>query len=487
MLLCEILEGINTLEYRISLDMEIAGIASDSRKVKSGYVFVAINGENTDGNLYIDEAIKNGAVAIIGDCCVNEEKYIRVENARRALAKIWSNYYKKPDKDMTIIAITGTNGKTSTAYCLYKILRDNNVSCGLISTIECLINDKKIETNGGSDVSDKYSAMTTPDPEILYYLLNKMKENNVKCLIMEASSHALAQFKLDFLNIEIGIFTNLSREHLDFHKNMENYFQAKKRLFKICNVGIVNIDDEYGYKLFQAYRGRMLSVSTQANADFYAKKIKCLSRGTEFVLQSSDEDLKIKTSLYGTINVYNMLLAISCANALGIRLKSIVKSAKSIVIRGRMEKFKGRNIFIDYAHTPNATESILKTVKQIFPKRKIITVFGCGGDRDKGKRSEIGAICSKYSDYMVITSDNSRSESTENIVKDILKGIDKNSSYVVIENRHHAIEYAVKHAKKNDIVLLLGKGHEDYEITSAGKHHFDEREVLTEVLSNDRA
>ena len=482
MLLNELLNGIEVIDKKIELHIEIKGIASDSRKVKEGYIFVAIKGENTDGNLYIDEAIENGAIVIIGDKALENDRYIRVDNARSALSKLWSNYYEKPDKDITIIAITGTNGKTSTAYCLYKILRENKINCGLISTIDCLINDEVIETKGGSEVSDKAGAMTTPDPEILYYLLNKMKEKQVKCLIMEASSHALKQSKLDFLNIEIGIFTNLSREHLDYHKNIEDYFEAKKKLFKICNVGITNIDDAYGKKLYQIYRGRMLSISIEGEADFTAKKVKCLSKGTEFTLQSQSEQIRFKTNLYGEINVYNLLMAIACANAMGIKVKSMVECVKSIKIKGRLEKYKDKNVFIDYAHTPVATENVLKTIKQIYKKRNIITVFGCGGNRDIGKRQEIGRICSKYSKHMVITSDNSRNERTEKIIKDILEGVDNKSSYTVIENRRQAIEYAVKNAKRTDIILLLGKGHENYEITNTGKIYFDEREVLSEVF-----
>ncbi|MBQ7352880.1 MAG: UDP-N-acetylmuramoyl-L-alanyl-D-glutamate--2,6-diaminopimelate ligase [Clostridia bacterium] len=484
MILADLIKDINVIDNMVDLNIEIHGIASDSRKVKKGYIFVAVKGENTNGNLYINDAIKNGAVAVVTDEKSEKNKYILVNNARMALSKMWSNYYDKPDKDINIIAITGTNGKTTTAYCLYRILRSKGIDCGLISTIECLINDEQINTNGGSDVLDKYGAMTTPDPEILYNIINKMKERRVKYLIMEASSHALEQHKLDFLNIEIGIFTNLSHDHLDYHRNMDNYFFAKQKLFKLCNIGIINIDDEYGKKLYKKYKGRMLSVSINENADFYAKITKCNSKGTEFVVFEEGNEIKIKSCLYGEINVYNLLLAIACTNALGIRTKEILNVLKSIKIKGRMEKYKNRNIFIDYAHTPKATESILKTARQIFPKRKIITLFGCGGDRDKEKRSEIGKICSEYSDYMILTSDNSRSESTENIIKDILTGIEKNKNFIVIENRCQAIEYAVKNTKKSDVLLLLGKGHENYEITNKGKIHFDEREVLSRILDN---
>ena len=484
MILADLIEGIDIISSAINQNIEINGIASDSRKVKNGYIFVAIKGENTNGNLYIDDALKKGAIAIVTDEKNDKSEYILVNNARIALSKLWSNYYNKPDKNINIIAITGTNGKTSTAYCLYRILRSKGLKCGLISTIECLINDEKINTNGGSDVSDKYGAMTTPDPEILYSIINKMKENKVQYLVMEASSHALEQHKLDFLNIEIGIFTNLSHDHLDYHKNMDNYFLAKQHLFKLCNIGIINIDDKYGEKLYKKYKGRTLSVSLEKSADFFAKINKLNIKGTEFVIYEEKNEIKVKTNLYGKINVYNLLLAIACANALGIKTKEILKNIQLIKIKGRMEKYKNRNIFIDYAHTPKATESVLITVRQIFPKRKIITLFGCGGDRDKEKRSEIGKICSKYSDYMILTSDNSRSENTENIIKDILTGVDKNKNFVVIENRYQAIEYAVNNTRKSDVLLLLGKGHEDYEITNKGKMHFDEREVLERILNN---
>lgn len=485
MRLYELFKNIKIRCSNVDLSIEINEIVSDSRCVNKGDVFVAINGEKRNGNDYIDDAIKNGAIVIISDQKnnYNNMPFIYVKNAREALAKMWNAYYGNPTKDLKIIAITGTNGKTSSAYILYSILKSAKKSCGLISTIECLVNDKIYNTNGGGEVSDIPSAMTTPDPSVLYKLFYEMKSSGVEYVVMEASSHALSQYKLAGANIYIGAFTNLSLEHLDYHKNIENYFNSKKTLFKMCKFGIINIDDKYGKILKKEYlQSNTFSLNKQA--DFFVEKVECLDIGCTILSNLQGEKVEIKSNLTGKFVPYNIMMAVSCAKLLNIdndKIKSGVLACNNI--SGRMEKVHN-NIFIDYAHTPEAMENVFLSVKSIYKNKKIIALFGCGGDRDKSKRCVMGKIASKYCDEIIITSDNSRSEDTLKIIKDIISGIDKYKAHYVIPNRREAIKFAVRKLKNNEILILLGKGHEKYEIDKSGKHYFDEREIIKENLNN---
>ncbi|MBQ7788085.1 MAG: UDP-N-acetylmuramoyl-L-alanyl-D-glutamate--2,6-diaminopimelate ligase [Clostridia bacterium] len=487
MKLKKLLNLVNILNCNVDLETDVKKLTSDSRKVKKGYVFVAIKGENHDGNNFIAQAIENGAIAVVSEdlniCSNYSLPYIQVKNARSALAKMWSSYYNEPSKEMKIIAITGTNGKTSSAYFLYKILRNAKKKCGLISTIECLINDKVIDINGGSEVLDKISAMTTPDPEILYSILYKMKRKGVKYVVMEASSHALDQHKLDGLTVNIGVFTNLTHEHLDYHKNMQDYFSAKEKLFKKCLVGVVNIDDGYGKILINKYKGRLFSVSCKQESDYKAEAIECDTSGCRYTLNKGEKKINIETRLCGTFMVYNSICAIACADILGIDEKNIKNGIYNLLsIKGRVERYKDKNIYIDYAHTPYAMENIINSIKEIEKNKKLIVLFGCGGDRDKEKRAEMGDLCSKLADIIIITSDNPRSEDSKEIIKDIVKGIDKTKTHIIIPERKEAIKYAIKILSENKVLLLLGKGHENYEIDNEGKKHFDERIILDEAF-----
>jgi len=485
MRLYDLLKDVKIRCFNVDLNTKINNIASDSRCVRNGDVFVAIRGEKRDGNNYISEAIKNGAIAIISDQKKQQGSvpYIFVKNAREALAKMWNAYYKKPTESLKIIAITGTNGKTSTAYILYSILRTAKKNCGLISTIECLINDKVYNTNGGSEISDIPSAMTTPDPSVLYRLFYEMKKEGVEYVVMEASSHALSQYKLSGASIYIGAFTNLSKEHLDFHKNINNYFESKKRLFKMCKYGIINIDDEYG-KLIKKEHPDSYTFSVKSGANFYAEKIEFSDSDCGIFANLQGECVEIHSSLCGRFVPYNIMLAVSCAKLLKISNDDIRKGTylcKNIC--GRLEKIKS-NIYIDYAHTPKAIENVILSVKSIYKDKRLIALFGCGGDRDKSKRSIMGSIASKYCDEIIITSDNSRTENAIEIIKDIVAGIDNFKTHYIIPNRKEAVIFAVKKLKENEILLLLGKGHENYEIDNTGKHYFNEREIIEEVLKN---
>ena len=489
MRLLELLDGVNVIRCKQSLYVNVEHIICDHRRARKNSIFVAIKGTKRNGNHYIQEAVSSGCIAVVTDdenFCIEEIPYILVKNARETIAKMWSNYYHNPSKDIKTIAITGTNGKTSSAFMLYNILREAKICCGLISTVGCFINGVEIDTYGGGMVSDISAAMTTPDPEILCYLYNKMKEMNVKYAVIEASSHALVQQRLSSIEIEIGAFTNLSMEHLDYHKNLEEYFSAKEKLFELCKIGIINVDDEYGKRLKEKYINSY-SYSIKENSDFKAECIALSSNGCNYKAKIGNKYLDVNTNIIGEFTVYNTLLAVSCATLLGVDDESIKQGiSKTINIKGRMEKYGNKPIYIDYAHTPKAMEKVILTIKKFEKDKRIIVLFGCGGDRDKGKRAEMGKIATELSDFTVITSDNPRTEDPYEIIEEIKLGIKKEAKYMVIQSRREAITYVAKELGENDVLLLLGKGHEDYEITKEGKQKFSEREILDEVFSFDK-
>ena len=489
MIIKELLFGINIIQSNVDFSLNTGYIANDHRKITQNSVFVAINGTKRNGNEYIDCAIKNGAIAIVTDekdFCKDNIPFILVENARSALAKMWSNYYNNPGKYIKTVAITGTNGKTSSAYFLYSILCSANISCGLISTVECLINGERIETDGGGSVIDISSAMTTPDPEIFYSIYNIMKEKNVEVVVIEASSHAMEQNRLDGIEIEIGAFTNLSREHLDYHKNIEEYFSAKEKLLKISKKCVINIDDEYGKRLMEKYKKKTYGFSVKERADFCVDEVNCTIHGCSYKMLFKDKFISISSKIIGMFTVYNTLLAAACAKLLNIDDTFIQKGiSNQSIIKGRLEQYKNKSIYIDYAHTPDAVEKVIKCIRQLVPQKRLIVLFGCGGDRDKSKRPIMGRICTSLADFSVITADNSRSEDLKKILEDIIKGVAKKEGFAVIPNRREAIKFTAKGMGTDDILLLLGKGHEEYEITGERKRHFSEKEILDEVFSND--
>ena len=489
MRLKDITKGIKIIKTSVKEDTKIEFIASDHRKVKDNTCFVALKGTKRDGNDYIYEAIKQGATVIFtedANVCNEKIPYVLVENTREALAKLWASYYGNPSQGIITVAITGTNGKTSSAYFLYSILQEAKIPCGLISTVDVMINGERVDIKNECAVCDLCPAMTTPDPEILYLIYNKMKEKGVKVAVIEASSHALEQHRLDGINIDIGAFSNLTSEHLDYHGNMEDYFCAKEKLLKMCKKGIINIDDEYGKRLYETYKHKSASTSVLASGDICAKNVTVSAQGCEYEAVLEGGLAKISSAIPGKFTVYNSLLALACGVALGINKESIIAGIRNLTkIKGRMERYKNYPIYIDYAHTPYATESIIKAVKEIEKDKKIIVLFGCGGDRDRSKRAEMGKICSNLADFTIVTADNPRTEKLNDILADIVKGVDKNKSFAVIPNRKDAIKAAVKYMNDKYALLLLGKGHEEYEIIGQEKRHFSEWEILDEVLKSD--
>lgn len=460
-------------------DVEVKGITSNSKKVKNGYVFVCLEGTKTDGHGYINDALIKGAVAVI----IQKEIFacdcsVLVSDTRAALSKMMNVFCDEPNKKIKFIGITGTNGKTSVSVMIKNILDKVNIPCEVIGTLNC---------SSFSEKNDDLTAnFTTPDPEELYPMLQRIAAAGIQFVIMEASSHALKLKKLEPIEFEIGIFTNLTEDHLDFHKNMEDYFKAKLTLFYKCRCGIINIDDDFGKLILKASPCELYTCSTKQNADFSADDVESQSeRGVKYKLKNKQKDFHIKCNIPGEFSVYNSMQAIACACLLGIDEYIIEDAFKTFDgVKGRLEKidyFEGWGFaaFIDYAHTPDALHKLLNTVNG-FKKsyQRVVLLFGCGGDREKEKRKIMGKIAVENADYVIVTSDNPRSENPNQIINEILFGMKNENNFAIIPDRKKAIEYAIATAQKEDIILLAGKGHENYEINAHGREPFDERDVL---------
>ncbi len=465
--------------------IEINNVRSNSKTIDKGDLFVCISGISTDGHEYVGEAEKNGAVAIIAEKTVNTNlPLIICKNTRKILPHLYSAMYSHPEKKLKLIGVTGTNGKTTVTHLLEAIFSSAGHKTGVIGTIESRINGQKIS------IDDKcVGNMTTPDPDELFRTLSYMSENEVEYVFMEVSSHSLALDKLDGLNFECGIFTNLTPEHMDFHRDMEDYFCAKRKLFDVSKIKVVNVDDEYGKKLLSLYDGCVTCSFEEGNSDCRAHNIKSLGvDGSEWEFESLSSHFKIRSRMVGEYNIMNALEAAACALKMGIS-PSKIKEALALVsgVKGRLERVKigfpcDFSVFIDYAHTPDALKKVLSTVRMNMRMgERLVLLFGCGGDRDKSKRRVMGEIASQYADLIVVTSDNSRSEDPGAIISEIEKGIFI-KDYIVIENRKEAIEYTICNAKKGDVILLCGKGHEEYEINKSGKHPFYERDIVKDAF-----
>ena len=481
--LIKILEGIDYEIIQGEINLEVNKINYDSRKVVNSDIFVCIKGFSTDGHKYIDKAIENGAKVVIiqDDIDIKNEKLtiIKCTDTRKALALMGSNYFGKPSSKMKIIGITGTNGKTTTAFMIKDILEANNKKVGLIGTIANYIGNEKIETE-----------RTTPESLELQELFYEMVNKGVEYCVMEVSSHSLELDRVYGVKFEIGIFTNLTRDHLDFHKTFENYYKAKFKLFDRSRIKVVNIDDNYGRQVISDLNDlqadNVYSFSVKENSDYKAFDEEMGNRDIKFKLKLKEIEQFI-LSIPGEYNIYNALGAIIASFKLGISIDSIKHGIERVVVPGRCERVAKEyslpyEIIIDYAHTPDGLENILKTVKA-FTNGKLISVFGCGGDRDKIKRPQMGKISIDIADVTIITSDNPRSEEPMSIIKDIEVGLDKDK-YIVVENRKEAIRKAINIAAKDDVIVIAGKGHETYQILKNETIHFDEREVVKEILDS---
>ncbi len=464
-----ILKDVNLAET------EISGVTCDSRAVKDGYIFVCIVGALSDGHDYAAKAIENGASVIVAERDTGFKNQIIVDDTHAAYSEICANWFSRPADKLKLIGVTGTNGKTSVTYMIKKILEAAGEKVGLIGTIQNMICDTVIEAKN-----------TTPDAYELNSLFADMANAGCSYAVMEVSSHALEQCRVYNLNFEVAIFTNLTQDHLDYHITMENYLNAKKKLFKMCKIAIINSDDEYADKIIDGLDCKVVTYSTGNTSTYSAKAIKYKPACVDYEFLSKSQLTHIKVNTGGKFTVYNSLAAVSCASELGIELQSTVSALNELMgVKGRAEVVPcgtDYTVIIDYAHTPDGLKNILTTFKECEHNR-LTVLFGCGGDRDKTKRPIMGSIAARYADFVIVTSDNPRSENPTAIIEDILVGMDGTPTpYKVIENRIEAIKYAIATAKKDDIIVLAGKGHETYQILSTGKIHLDEREVIAEAL-----
>ncbi len=464
------------------LDRDVKNIVYDSRRAEVGSLFVALRGTKTDGHKYVKSAISNGAIGVVAEEEMPFEKIpvIKVPDTRVALARLAEKFYGYPAKKLKIIGITGTNGKTTTAHMVSSILEEYGIPTGVMGTLYIKIGDEKYKAN-----------MTTPESLDIQRYLSKMVEKGIQAVVMEVSSHALHFNRVMGLSFDGAIFTNLSQDHLDFHKDMEEYFLAKRKLFYMIKEGgfaLLNADDlrtpqiikvlvDVPYKTYGIYR----------MCDIRAKNIEKSIYGTSFVAESSRWDIPIKMKLVGEFNIYNALASVGVGLFMDIP-PAIISSgiAKLKGVRGRFELIEeGQNfgVVVDYAHTPDGLRKVLKAAKEL-TQRRLITVFGCGGDRDRKKRPIMGEIAAEYSDVVVITSDNPRTEDPKSIIAEIQVGVaKKRGDYLVFVDRREAIFEAIGMAEEGDLVVIAGKGHEDYQIFGTKRVHFDDAEVAREAIS----
>lgn len=497
MLLTELLVNLKNKEHvtaHLSGDVLITGICPDASRVKPGNLYIAIEGLHADGHSFIDEAKKRGALAFaVSQSAVDDGRVdidglgasiLIAEDTRELSAYLFAAWYKNPQDEMSFVGVTGTNGKTSVTTLIKEILTREDIPSGLIGTAGCFSQEKKIDVRSANENAN----MTTPDPEQLYRILRIMADDGVSVVLMETTSHALALKKIEPIGFEIAVFTNLTEDHLDFHKNMDGYFAAKARLFEKCRIAVINYDDRYGRILADKIDLPHVFCSAEGReTDCAAEDIHIRGGGIEYKLTSRDLRLRVRSPLCGGFNVMNTMQAAVTAHLLGATATTIKETLSHFSgITGRLEKLKlsGKadfSVYIDYAHTPDALENLLRTAKT-FSGGRIVLLFGCGGDRDRGKRPIMGKIAVDMADFVIITGDNSRDERTIDIIKNILSGIvgHEGAPFTVIENRRDAIEYAIKNARRGDVILLAGKGHEEYEIDENGRHPFSERLLVKE-------
>lgn len=462
-------------------DIEITGVSADSRRVCEGYAFVCVRGERHDGNSYIDEAMLHGARIVISERDdILPDLTLKVADARVVLARIANALCGFPTERLRFIAVTGTNGKTSVSFILKHIFDTLHIPCELIGTL----NSSSFSAKRGLRAAN----FTTPDPEELYPMLRRIVDAGITTVIMEASSHALSQGRLEPIEFEVGVFTNLTEDHLDYHGTMEDYYSAKRTLFGRCGLGVINIDGEYGARLIGEIGCPAVSCSCGGAADYIATQVRCDGGGISYVLGTHSEGLLARTHLRGEFQVMNTLQAAAVAIELGLSADDVVGALETLGdIPGRLEAIPvpselGFSVYTDYAHTPDALRRVLRSVRTIADGGRVVVVFGCGGDRERQKRSLMGGIAIRGSDACIITSDNPRSESPSRIIRDILSGIDDDEIPVVIPSRREAILFAIATARCGDVILLAGKGHEKYEICADGVSPFDEREVVCEAI-----
>ncbi len=477
--------GLKNYKIENATDLDIRGITANSKMVGKDFIFVAIKGTKTDGHNFIANAIEQKATLIVVEKNANydnslfEDKRVMkiiAEDSKEALSVLSANFYGNPSEEINLVGITGTKGKTTTAHIIKSIFDNANIKSGMIGTIANYVDSVKIN-----------SKLTTPDTVEINSLLAQMKDNACTHCAMEVSSHALAQKRVFGLKFNTAIFTNITSDHLDYHETLENYFQAKKIFFdsvdETCNV-IVNIDDPREKEIVADSRGKVFTYGKQ-KSDFMFDDVSFDLTGTRFRIIHDEKIFLAETKLVGEFNVYNAVAAFAAAIVSGLSPQVALKGIRNMKnVPGRFEVYSNVNkmIVIDYAHTTDSLKKVLQLITEVKNGKKVITVFGCGGNRDKIKRPEMGRIASQLSDKVIITSDNPRSEDPHLIIDDIISGID-NRNFTVIENRRKAIETAILDAEDNSIILIAGKGHENYQEVNGVRNHFSDKEIALEFLN----
>ena len=482
MKLNELLKGLTVLAATADMDTDITDVCYDSRQTAEGGLFVAIAGAETDGHRFIPMAREKGAACVVCQHAPDGDiPYVVVEDSRRALAVIACNWFDHPSREMTMIGVTGTSGKTTSTYLIKSILEQKaGAKVGLIGTIQNMIGSEVLHTE-----------RTTPESFELQKLFSEMVDAGCTHCVMEVSSHALVLHRADEITFETGIFTNLTEDHLDFHKTMDAYCEAKAMLFSRCHHGVVNTDDAYAPKIMERATCDVLRYAEKdPDAELRAEDIALHAGSVEFTAKTRDAQAAIQLAIPGGFTVYNALAVIGAGLTLGITLGDIAQALKTASgVKGRVEVVptpgKPYTVLIDYSHTPDSLENVLKTVRG-FCKGRVIAVFGCGGDRDPFKRPIMGRIGAELADLSVVTSDNPRTEDPMAIIDAIVAGMQEGPHpHVVIENRVKAIEWALAHAQKDDVIVLCGKGHETYQEIGHEKRHLDEREVVASYLGRN--
>ncbi len=453
-------------------DTEILGVTCHSGRVKNGWMFVCIDGTKHKGSEFLEKAYENGAVAVVSEKSLGGDE-ILCSDVLLAMSRLCRVMYGGDCSRLRLVAVTGTNGKTTIVNLLRSICESSGKKCGTIGTLGIYSGARRLVLSP----PDINANMTTPDPEELYPALSQMAADGCEFVFVEASSHALSRKKLDALEFEVGVFTNLSRDHLDFHVDIIDYAAAKARLFGLCKNFIVNADDPNVGLIAPVAIG----CSVKGRSDIYADNVRIDGMsGCSYRLNYENQSFLLRSAISGEFTVINTLIAAAVALTLGFTQQDICSGVAAMrSLPGRMEAVSLSlnapiSVYIDYAHTPDALEKLLASARAMAGESRVVLLFGCGGDRDRGKRAEMGSVATRYANHTIITSDNSRNEDPEAIIEEILVGVDKSKNYTVIVDRGDAIEYAIKHSRAGDVIILAGKGHEKYEIDKNGRHEFDE-------------
>lgn len=478
MKLGKLLENLDIISSSADMEMEIGGVSYDSRETLPGDLFVAVKGFESDGHRFIPNAVKRGAAAVLCEVPPEDKTpYVQIDDCRYGLAIASREFFGDPASKMKVIGVTGTNGKTTSTYLIKHLLESKlDAKVGLVGTNGNMIGDEFIHTEH-----------TTPESYELHKLFRQMSDAGCTHIVMEVSSHSLTLERVAGIHFDVAIYTNLTQDHLDFHADMEDYAAAKRKLFSNCTVGCFNIDDPWAGFMMEGAKCSIETFSAESNsADLTAKDIRLSASSVRFAAVHGNEIAITKLAIPGMFSVHNALGVMEAGLALGISLEDCADAMSSAKgVKGRMESVPtdgDYTVIVDYSHTPDSLENALKTLRPI-TKGRLIALFGCGGDRDRGKRPIMGAIAADNSDLCVVTSDNPRTEDPQTIIDEILEGMkNKRTPCKIICDRVEAIEWAIDNAHTGDVILLAGKGHEDYQVVGHEKHHMDEREIVADFL-----